>query len=133
MDVANRVEELLQAAAAIYSNCSSQFPYEIGKELGQGSMGVVCQATCKNTGQQVAVKFLTLDLQASLEAKERFSRKAKAASSLDHPNISRLLDNGHAHRGPFLVSELANGGSLAKVVLDGNPWKPEVAANSCGS
>ncbi len=63
-------------------------PYEIVSELGRGGMGVVYTAHDPRLDRHVAIKLLPPDLTRDAIAKQRFLQEAKAASALDHPNIS---------------------------------------------
>jgi hypothetical protein len=100
--------------------------YELRDELGRGGMGVVWEAIAETSGQKVAVKFLTPGLHGVPEAIQRFS--LEAATSFDHPNIAKILDRGRCALGPFLVSELVDGGNLALVLSAVKPWDAKVAA-----
>src|SRR5688572_13919439 len=64
--------------------------YRIERALGDGGYSIVYLAS--DEGRQVAVKVLRQDLEADGRAIKRFYREAKAASSLDHPNIVRIFD-----------------------------------------
>src|SRR5262245_9256800 len=86
--------------------------YRLEEELGRGGMGVVFRATDVELRRDVAVKVLSAAAGASDEASERLFREARAAASLNHPNIVGIFDIG-ADRGlPFLVMELVEGQSL---------------------
>jgi hypothetical protein len=84
--------------------------YEIERELGQGGMGRVYLATDRKLSRKVAIKVLS---GAHVpEALERFELEARAAGSLNHPNVLAVYDIGAHESGPYLVSELLEGQTL---------------------
>ncbi len=68
--------------------------YRIVAKLGEGGMGVVYKAEDTDLERPVALKFPAAYLLESEEHKERFLREAKAAASLDHPNICVVHEVG---------------------------------------
>ncbi len=88
-------------------------PYEIRDAIGAGGMGVVYRARDTRLARDVAVKLLPAHLSESPEARERLRREARAAASLQHPNICAIYDVGDANDGQvFLVLELLTGETL---------------------
>ena len=80
--------------------------YEILGHLGAGGMGEVYRARDTRLGPEVAIKITKLRYTA------RFEREARAAASLNHPNICAIYDVGETEGRPFLVMELLRGKTL---------------------
>ena len=68
--------------------------FEVVRELGRGSSGIVYLARDPTLGRRVAVKLLSPWLSANATSARRFRNEARAASVLDHPRIATVYDIG---------------------------------------
>ena len=103
-------------------------PYRVIEKIGAGGMGEVYRALDPRLEREVALKiisdsFLVSDPTSSPSpagtprsradlSHERFLREARAAATLNHPNICAIYDVGEQEGQPYLVMELLHGETL---------------------
>ncbi len=86
---------------------------EIRQLVGIGAMGRVYRAFQKGIDRDVAVKILHRELSANAQLVSRFTREAKVASRLQHPNVVQVLLAGQLpDRALYMVMEYLEGLSL---------------------
>ncbi len=86
--------------------------YELEHRLGHGGMATVYSARDLKLDRQVAIKLLADNFAGDDEVRKRFSREARVAARLDHPNVVQVYDVGEEDGRPFIVMEQVEGGTL---------------------
>jgi serine/threonine-protein kinase len=93
--------------------------YEVIRLLGKGGMGKVLLAFDPLLERQVTVKLLT-DVE-DREQRSRFTREARSAARLRHPNIVKIFDVGEDNGQPFIAMEYIHGQTLEQIIKRGEP------------
>jgi serine/threonine protein kinase len=86
--------------------------YQVLSLLGAGGMGEVYLARDPRLDRTVALKILPEEFAADADRMQRFTREAKAASALNHPNVATIYDVGESDGVSFIVMEHVEGETL---------------------
>jgi serine/threonine-protein kinase len=87
--------------------------YELHEMLGEGSFGRVYRGLDRRLGRAIAVKVIKPWWAEDSAWVERFQREAELLARVSDPGIVQIFDVGHAEEGPYYVTELVEGESLA--------------------
>jgi serine/threonine protein kinase/Tol biopolymer transport system component len=90
---------------------------------GVGGMGEVYLAEDERLDRKVALKILPHEVGRDEERMLRFTREAKAASALNHPNVATIYDVGESDGVHFIAMEYVDGQTLREKI-DGGPIGP---------
>jgi serine/threonine protein kinase len=95
--------------------------YKITRLIGEGGMASVYEAEHEMLGTKVAIKVLNPMLSANAQIKERFRNEAKLMASLDHPNITKMIDFDEQPQQLSIVIEYLNGEDLNQNIKRNGP------------
>jgi WD40 repeat protein/serine/threonine protein kinase len=90
--------------------------FRILREVGRGGMGVVYEAEQISLGRRVALKVLPFAAMLDRQQLARFKNEARAAATLDHPNIVAIYSVGAERGVHYYAMQLIEGQSLAEVI-----------------
>jgi eukaryotic-like serine/threonine-protein kinase len=99
--------------------------YRIVRKLGEGGMGIVYAAHDDRLDRPVAIKRIRAAINDDQE-RQRFWREARAAASVNHPNVCQLYEIDEDAEGLFLAMELLEGEPLSARLARG-PLGPNEA------
>ena len=112
----------------------SQFDgFDVEEELGRGGMGVVYLAEQANLGRKVALKIIAPSLSDDADFRRRFEREARAAASLDHPNVVPVFEAGAVEDRLYLSMRYVRGTDLSAVLATEGRLRPDTAADIVAS
>jgi hypothetical protein len=86
--------------------------YELDQRLGHGGMATVYRAHDQKLDREVAIKLLADNLAGDDDIRRRFSREARLAAKLEHPNVVQVFDVGDDDDRPYIVMEYVDGGTV---------------------
>jgi serine/threonine protein kinase/tetratricopeptide (TPR) repeat protein len=92
--------------------------YAITRKLGAGAMGVVYAARDERLERAVALKTMS-SVSRDETARKRFWREARAAASVNHPNVCQIYEIGEDRGELFIAMELLEGEALAERLRQG--------------
>jgi serine/threonine protein kinase len=101
--------------------------YQIICTLATGGTAVLYKAMQKSLDREVVIKRLHSHLTSDKNFTRRFEVEAKAAASLDHENIVRIIDSGTTQDNYFIVMEYIDGLSLSEILEKNGPLDEELA------
>ena len=88
--------------------------YVLHDLLGRGAMGQVFRGSVRGSGTPVAVKVLKPELVSDTEVVARFFRERSILTSIDHPNVAKVLDLVVEGETLGIVMELVDGQDLRR-------------------
>lgn len=101
--------------------------YQIVKEVGRGSMGVVYEAQDPTIDRVVALKVLRQDRITTESFVKRFLKEAKVIGRLSHPSIVTIHDVGEDQGTVYIAMEFLEGTPLSDIMKDKQLDPPLVA------
>ena len=102
--------DLSQPAGRVFGN------YELLEEIGRGGMGVVFKARQRTLDRVVALKITLAGSQSTAAEIKRFHTEAKAAATLQHPNVVAIHEVGEHEGVHYFSMDYIDGSSLAQVI-----------------
>src|SRR5215213_7160559 len=105
--------------------------YRIEERVGRGGMGVVYRAEHLNLRRRAAIKIIAPDLAESEGFRERFTREARIAAALQHPNIVTVYDAGEVDGILYLAMQYIEGNDLSAMLRKDGRLRPYRAVDVC--
>lgn len=90
--------------------------YKVLEVIGEGGMAIVYKAHDIITDKDVAVKMMRPETAANKTNFSRFEREARAAASLNHQNIVKVVNVGNFEGLPYMVNEFIHGQTLKEII-----------------
>jgi serine/threonine-protein kinase len=105
--------------------------YRIDELIGRGGMGVVYRAFDLRLKRMIALKLMSPELALDQRFRERFSREAELAMSLEHPNVVPIHDAGDIDGRLYLAMRLVEGTDLRALLHAEGALDPARAVAIC--
>src|SRR5947209_7653506 len=86
------------------------------EKIGEGGMGRVYKARDTRLNRLVAIKLLPQSKMVDPDRRARFIQEARAASTLNHPNIVTIHEIVELDGQTFMVMELVDGKPLSELI-----------------
>ncbi|MDA0164516.1 serine/threonine protein kinase, partial [Solirubrobacter ginsenosidimutans] len=102
--------------------------YRIESLVGRGGMGVVYRASQLALERVVALKVIAPELLDVEDVRRRFLAEARAAASVDHPNVLPVHEAGEDDGVAFIAMRFVAGSDLRSLVRRGGALDPAQAA-----
>jgi len=108
--------------SAVESDTASEFTprmfgrYQLLRPLGEGAMGSVFLSKDTTLDRQVALKVPKSEATGNAEFMHRFTREAKAAAALKHPNICSVYDAGEHEGTAYITMDFIDGVPLSRFI-----------------
>ena len=102
--------------------------YRIESLVGRGGMGVVYRAVQLDLERVVALKVIAPELLDDDDVRARFLTEARAAASVDHPNVIPVHAAGEDDGVAYIAMRFVAGDDLRSLVRHGGPLDPAEAA-----
>jgi len=90
-------------------------PYRVIRELGEGGTGIVYEVE-GDQDARFALKWLSVKASQNQSYVKRFQREAKAAATLNHPNIVHVYETGEHENRPYIVMDFIEGETVKQLI-----------------
>lgn len=121
-------ERILERDPALQTDQERIRGYRLAEVIGEGTFGTVHRGMEPQLGREVAIKVIRSDLADRSAFIRRFEAEAQLVASLEHPHIVPLYDYWREPGAAYLVMRLLRGGSLRRLLDEGDPPHVEATA-----
>lgn len=115
-DLVDTEDEPSDSNPMFFENSRTLGDFRLVRQIGRGGMGIVYEAMQLSLDRRVAVKILPFAAMFDANQRKRFKNEARAAATLDHPNIVPIHFVGQERGVHFYVMQLIEGQSLLEVI-----------------